>query len=61
MPTNDYFNNFSKRPSGEQDVIERLVTEAIQIMGEDCYYLPRESWNEIDPILGEDIAAKFTS
>ena len=62
MPVNKYFNHFPKNRTGEQRLIERLVAEAIRIKGEDCYYMPRESWSsEIDYVLGEDAASKFTS
>ena len=40
MATNFYFNNFSS--SGEQNLIENLIIEAIRIHGVDTYYVPRK-------------------
>lgn len=43
MATNFYFNNFQS--TGEQDLLEDLIIEAIQIYGEDMYYIPRKIGN----------------
>jgi len=40
MATSFYFNNFSS--SGEQNLIENLIIEAIRIHGVDTYYVPRK-------------------
>lgn len=36
------------------------MDETIQIWGHDCFYMPRESWDEIDKLYGEDVTSKFT-
>ena len=50
MPTNshrsNYFQNYEA--SGEQRLIDDLVIEAIQIYGQDAFYLPRNRV-ETDP------------
>lgn len=43
MATNFYFNDFQS--TGEQDLLEDLIIEAIQIYGEDMYYIPRKIGN----------------
>jgi len=60
MATNHYFNHFPKVRTNEQMLVQELVTETIQIMGHDCYYIPRESWSSVDYIFGEDASSKFT-
>jgi hypothetical protein len=40
--------------------LEDLIVESIQIMGHDCFYIPRDSYNGDDEIYGETINAKFT-
>lgn len=54
MGTNQYFNNFPKRISQEQTLIEDLVIESLKIHGMDLWYLPRTSRDEIDYLYGED-------
>lgn len=39
--------------------MDDIVVESIKIMGHNCYYLPRESFNENDWILGENVQSKF--
>lgn len=58
MPSlvNRYFN---KSPTNEQNLVQRLITESIQIQGITCYYLPRQLQN-LDLVLGEDYTSKFT-
>jgi len=62
MATSHYFNNKPNIKNAEQLQLEDLMTEAIQINGFDCYYLPREQWAgaSVDQILGEAPASKFT-
>ena len=43
MATNFYFNNF--QASGEQNLLEDLIIEAIKIYGEDMYFIPRRIGN----------------
>ncbi len=43
MATNFHFNN--SQSTGEQDLLEDLIIEAIQIYGEDMYYIPRKIGN----------------
>lgn len=44
----------------EKRLLEDLLVESVQIMGHDCYYIPRDSYNGDDEIYGETINAKFT-
>lgn len=60
MGTNHYFNNYSVGVINEQRLLEDLIVESIQIMGHDCFYIPRDSYNGDDEIYGETINAKFT-
>lgn len=53
--TNPYFNF---KEESEQDLVEDLVTESIEIHGEDFMYLPRKLISP-DEILGEDRFSKF--
>ena len=50
---------FHEAPKNEQRLVQKLVTEAIQIMGISCFYLPRQLQN-LDLIMGEDPISKFT-
>ena len=38
---------------------EDLLCESIRIHGSDVYYLPREAWDEVDQIFGENIQSRF--
>ena len=60
MGTSVYFNNYSVGVINEQRLLEDLIVESIQIMGHDCFYIPRDSYNGDDEIYGETINAKFT-
>lgn len=60
MGTNLYFNNYSVGVINEQRLLEDLIVESIQIMGHDCFYIPRDSYNGDDEIYGETINARFT-
>jgi len=55
MPTNPYFQNGTRQ---EQDLYESLVIEAIQIYGQDCYYIPRRIVKK-DLIINEDLISSF--
>jgi len=61
MTTSKYFNFYPKTRSPEHELIDSLIAQAVRIKGEDCYYLPRESWSDKDHIYGEDASSKFTS
>lgn len=54
---NPYFN---KTPTNEQDLVQGIITECIQVMGNTIYYLPRQVQN-LDLVLGEDVTSKFDS
>lgn len=54
--TNFYFNNF--KATGEQNLIESLIIEAIKIYGQDMYYLPRRIGN-LDPVYTEDASSYY--
>ena len=53
MAVSHYFNNYSGVVTNEQRVFEDIIVESIKIMGHDCYYLPRDSYDSIDEIFGE--------
>ena len=55
MATNSYFQ---QGYAGEQELLQDLVTEAIQHYGQDCFYLPRTIIEE-DTFLGETIESLF--
>ena len=57
MVTNSYINY---NVSSEQSLYEDLIIEALQIYGQNLYYLPRTIVNE-DKIFGDDIPSKFSS
>jgi len=58
MATNFYFNNY--RNSGEQDLLESLIVEAIQIYGEDMYYITRNI-NNLDKLYTADDQSSYTN
>lgn len=60
MPTNHYFSFFPEHVTQEQLLIEDLVIESLKMHGMDVYYLPRESRDQIDRLMGEDQLKKFT-
>lgn len=60
MATSVYLNNYSVGVINEQRLLEDLITESIHLMGHDCYYIPRDSYNGDDEIYGETINAKFS-
>jgi hypothetical protein len=39
--------------------MEDVIVESIQIMGHNCYYIPRESLDDMDMIFGEATKVKF--
>jgi hypothetical protein len=59
-PTNPYFNNFSPSVINEQRLVEDLVVETIRMYGHNVYYMPRETYDKMDEIYGEDTASKFS-
>jgi hypothetical protein len=58
MATNFYFNNY--RNSGEQDLLESLIVEAIKIYGEDMYYITRNI-NSLDKLYTADDQSSYTN
>lgn len=60
MATNLYFNNFPKRVTQEQLLIEDLVIEAMKINGMDIFYMPRSSQDSVDFLFGEDQLKQYT-
>lgn len=58
MPTNIFFQNYDYHP--EQELLEDLIIEAIQMYGQDMYYIPRKL-NNYDPIFGEDDNSSYES
>ena len=59
ISTSPHFNNYSKGLTGEQSLLEDLLNEIVYIAGADCFYILRESADEIDLVLGEDPTSKF--
>lgn len=59
MAVSHYFNNYSGRMTGEQRLMEDNIVESIKIMGHDCWYVPREGFNEVDSLFGENPQSKF--
>ena len=57
MATNFYFNNYKN--SGEQDLLESLIVEAIRIYGEDMYYITRNI-NNLDKLYTADDQSSYT-
>jgi hypothetical protein len=58
--TSKYFNNYSQRSrTGEQQLVDDLLNEAIVIYGTDLYYIVRESEDRVDMLFGEDPLAYF--
>lgn len=57
MATNLYIGQGVR---SEQELYENLVIEALQIYGQDVYYIPRDIVNE-DPILLDDVPSRFNS
>jgi hypothetical protein len=55
MAVNRYFNAYpsEERINNEHLLMEDLIVESIQIMGHNVYYIPRESFDEGDMVLGE--------
>ena len=60
MATSPYFNNYNAKYD-EQRLVEDLITESIQIMGFNAYYLPNNNDAARDLIYGEDPTKKFQS
>jgi hypothetical protein len=58
MAISPYFNNYNARYD-EQRLVEDLITESIQIMGFQAYYLPNNNDAARDLIYGEDPIKKF--
>lgn len=59
MATSVYFNNFAPSVINENLLLEDVIVESIQMMGHDIKYLPRESYDAADDVLGEDVNSKF--
>ena len=61
MPVSPYFNNFpnERRINNEHNLMEDVIVESIQIMGHNCYYIPRESLDNVDMIFGEETKVRF--
>jgi hypothetical protein len=61
MAVSGYFNNSPSqdRMSNEHHLMEDVIVESIQIMGQNVYYIPRESFDAGDMIFGEYSKSKF--
>jgi hypothetical protein len=60
MATSPYFNNYNAKYN-EQRLVEDLITESIQIMGFNAFYLPNNNDAARDLVYGEDPTKKFQS
>lgn len=62
MPVNRYFNQYpvNKRINTEMNLVEDVIVECIQMMGHDIYYIPRESFDNMDMIFGEATKVRFS-
>ena len=58
MAVSVYFNN--QGATREQLLIEDMIIESIKNHGIDVYYLPRESYSELDRLFGDDPVKKYT-
>ena len=56
MATNQYFKN---KVVSEQQLYEDLIIEALQMYGQDVYYLPREIINK-DQLFLDDVPSRFS-
>jgi len=59
MPVSHYFNNYSSPVTNEQRLMEDVIEESINIMGHNCYFMPREHFNEDDFVFGENVNNDF--
>jgi len=59
MPVSHYFNNYAANQTNEMRLMDEVMAESINIMGHNCYFLPRESWAGDDAIFGENTSSKF--
>ena len=61
MAVSGYFNNFpsQERMNNEHRLMEDVIVESIQIMGQNVYYIPRESFDAGDMVFGEYSKSKF--
>lgn len=61
MPVSRYFNNFpnERRINNEHHLMEDVIVESIEIMGHNCYYIPREVVDKVDLIFGEGTKVRF--
>ena len=59
MPVNQFFNFFPEKITNEQLLVEDLVIEALKIHSMDVYYMPRESRDQIDRLMGEEQLKTF--
>lgn len=58
MSSSFYFNNY--KASGEQNLLEDLIIEAIKIYGEDMFYIPRNV-NNLDQLYTADDQSSYTN
>lgn len=61
MALNQFFNFYPEQITSEQLLVEDLVIEALKIYSMDVYYLPRESRDQIDHLMGEEQLKTFGS
>lgn len=61
MAVSPYFNHYpaNDTKNNEYRLLENVISESISIMGTNCYYIPRESWDSGDMIFGEYAQSAF--
>jgi hypothetical protein len=59
LAVSHYFHNYAATKINEIRLYEDVLVESIKIMGHDVFYLPREDFDENDPIFGENIHSRF--
>ena len=59
MSLNPFFNFYPEQITNEQLLVEDLLIEALKIYSMDVFYLPRESRDQIDHLMGEEQLKTF--
>lgn len=62
MSANRYFQNYPGQQGRDAEymLVEDMINECIEIMGHNCYYIPRESFDEGDMLFGEYSKSQFS-
>lgn len=61
MAVNRYFQNYPEQGrDAEYMLVEDMINECIEMMGHNCYYIPRESFDAGDMVYGEYSKSLFS-